>query len=91
MPVTGYVFFDAESGITSLLIPPMAKDQVIFLNLPAKTDGAVFSNKMEELVERIGPLLIYFRSSRKCSNSCFWPKSVQIHQIMAKVTSRKPL
>ena len=60
MPVTGYVFFDAESGITSLLIPPMAKDQVIFLNLPAKTDGAVFSNKMEELVERIGPLVIRF-------------------------------
>ena len=70
MPQIGFVYFDAKSGVTSILLPPMVKNQVIFLNLPAKTDGAVYSNEMEELVERIGPLLIYFRSS---SNSCFWP------------------
>ena len=64
MPGTCFVYFDAKSGVTSVLLPPMVKNQVIFLNLPAKTDGAVYSNKLEKLVERIGPQpLKLFRNS----------------------------
>ena len=55
MPEAEYVFFDAELGVTSVLLPPIwGGDRVMFLNFPAKTDSAVYSNNMDKLVERIG-------------------------------------
>ena len=64
MPTSGYVFFDAESGVTSVIFPPMTSGQVIFLNFPAKTDGAVYSNDMDELVARIGSYhMTHFKSN----------------------------
>ena len=64
MPSSGYVFFDAESGVTSVIFPPMTGGQVFFLNFPAKTDGAVYSNDMDELVARMGSYeLKWFKST----------------------------
>ena len=54
MPISEYVYFDAESGVTSVLYPPMRKNQLTFINFPAKTEGAVYSNDIDKLNERNG-------------------------------------
>ena len=54
MPICEYVYFDAESGVTSVLYPSMHQTQLMFINFPANTEGAVYSNNMEKLNERNG-------------------------------------